>query len=148
MDNNKNIKLTFYVVSGLLLGAPFIWKLIKLIPEILKVLPNAAEILAACGYTVLVIASIVVAYKLGEAFWVKIVGIYSSVSLGVCVLMLITQALSSSELFSVLFEIVCAPFYGIDSPFTVMLIMLVLCITAYAFLNRMPEKKNTNQNQQ
>ncbi len=145
MDNNKNIKLTFYVVSGLLLGAPFIWKLIKLIPEILKALPNAVEILAACGYTVLVIASIVVAYKLGEAFWVRIVGIYSSVSLGVCVLMLITQALSSSELFSVLFEIVCAPFYGINSPFTVMLIMLVLCITSYAFLNKMPAQKNTNQ---
>ena len=145
MDNNKNVKLTFYVVSGLLLGAPFIWKLIKLIPEILKALPNAVEILAACGYTVLVIASIVVAYKLGEAFWVRIVGIYSSISLGVCVLMLITQALSSSELFAVLFEIVCAPFYGIDSPFTVMLIMLVLCITSYAFLNKMPDKKNTNQ---
>lgn len=147
MDNNKNMKLTFYVVSGLLLGAPFIWKLIKLIPEILKALPNAVEILAACGYTVLVIASIVVAYKLGEAFWIRIVGIYSSVSLGVCVLMLITQALSNSELFSVLFEIVCAPFYGIDSPFTVMLIMLVLCITSYAFLNKMPAK-NSNQNQQ
>ena len=145
MDNNKNIKLTFYVVSGLLLGAPFIWKLIKLIPEILKALPNAIEILAACGYTVLVIASIVVAYKLGEAFWVRIVSIYSSVSLGVCVLMLITQALSSSELFSVLFEIVCAPFYGINSPFTVMLIMLVLCITSYAFLNKMPAKKTNQQ---
>ena len=145
MDNNKNIKLTFYVVSGLLLGAPFIWKLIKLIPEILKALPNAIEILAACGYTVRVIASIVVASKLGEAFWVRIVSIYSSVSLGVCVLMLITQALSSSELFSVLFEIVCAPFYGINSPFTVMLIMLVLCITSYAFLNKMPAKKTNQQ---
>ena len=149
MDNSKNIKLTFYVVSGLLLGAPFIWKLIKLIPDFLRVIPNAVEILAACGYTGLIIASLIVAYKLNEPLWTRIVGIYSSVSLGACVLMLITQAISSrGEIFKLLFELVCAPFYGIDSPFTVLVIMLVLCITSYAFLNRMPAKKSNNNTQQ
>lgn len=149
MDNSKNIKLTFYVVSGLLLGAPFIWKLIKLIPDFLRVIPNAVEILAACGYTLLVIASLIVAYKLREPLWIRIVGIYSSVSLGACVLMLITQAISSSgEIFKLLFELVCAPFYGIDSPFTVLLIMLILCITSYAFLNRIPAKAFDGNTQQ
>ena len=60
-NKDKNIRLTFYVVCGLLLGAPYIWKIIKLIPELLKTLPNAAEILASTGYTVLIIASLVVA---------------------------------------------------------------------------------------
>lgn len=70
-------------------------------------------------------------------------------SLGACVLMLITQAISSSgEIFKLLFELVCAPFYGIDSPFTVLLIMLILCITSYAFLNKMPAKSSNNNTQQ
>ena len=56
MDNKKNIRLTFYVVCGLLLGAPYIWRIIKIIPEILAELENAAEILAAAGYAILVIA--------------------------------------------------------------------------------------------
>lgn len=62
-NKDKNIRLTFYVVCGLLLGAPYIWKIIKLIPELLKTLPNAAEILASTGYTVLIIASLVVAFQ-------------------------------------------------------------------------------------
>ena len=85
-NKDKNIRLTFYVVCGLLLGAPYIWKIIKLIPELLKTVPNAAEILASTGYTVLIIASLVVAFKLCEPLWLRIVGIYSTVGLIVCLL--------------------------------------------------------------
>ena len=115
-NKDKNIRLTFYVVCGLLLGAPYIWKIIKLIPELLKTLPNAAEILASTGYTVLIIASLVVAFKLCEPLWLRIVGIYSTVGLIVCLLSMLTQALGANDVFAVLFEIVCAPFYGVDSP--------------------------------
>ena len=144
MDNKNNIKLTFYIVCGLLLGAPYIWKLIKLVPEILEKIPNVAEVLSAAGYAVLVIASIAVAFKLGEALWIRIVNIYSAVGLAVSVLVLMTRALGVSEVFEVLFELICAPFYGIESPMAVTVLMLVLSITAYAFLNKMPAKKNEN----
>ncbi len=143
MNNNKNnIKLTFYIVCGLLLGAPYIWKLIKLVPEILEKIPNVVEVLSAAGYAVLVIASIAVAFKLGEALWIRIVNIYSAVGLAVSVLVLMTRALGVSEVFEVLFELVCAPFYGIESPMAVTVLMLVLSITAYAFLNKMPQNKS------
>lgn len=145
MDKNKNIKLTFYVVCGLLLGAPYIWKLIKLVPEILEKLPNAVEVLSAAGYAILIIASVAVAFKLGETLWIRIVNIYSSVGLAVSVLTMITRALKVSEMFDILFELVCAPFYGIDSPLAVTVLMLVLSITAYAFLNKMPAKKTTDE---
>lgn len=141
MDNKKNIKLTFYVVCGLLLGAPYIWRLIKLVPEILEKLPNAVEILSAAGYAILVIASIAVAFKLGEALWIRIVNIYSMVGLAVSILTMMTRALGAAEVFEVLFELICAPFYGIESPMAVTVLMLVLSVTAYAFLNKMPEKK-------
>lgn len=127
-------------MCGLLLGAPYIWKIIKLIPELLKTLPNAAEILASTGYTVLIIASLVVAFKLCEPLWLRIVGIYSTVGLIVCLLSMLTQALGANDVFAVLFEIVCAPFYGVDSPLAVAVIMLVLTVTAYAMVNRVPEK--------
>lgn len=140
MNKDKNIRLTFYVVCGLLLGAPFIWKLIKLIPELLKTLPNAVEILAATGYTVLVIASLVVAFKLSEGLWMRIVGIYSAAGLIVCVLSMLTRALGANDVFAVLFEVFCAPFYGVDSPLAVMVILLVLMITSNLFLNRIPPK--------
>ncbi|MBR2732514.1 MAG: hypothetical protein IKD72_11090 [Clostridia bacterium] len=143
MDNKRTIRITFYVVAGLLLGAPYLWKLIRLIPELLSTLPNAVEILTATGYTALLIGSLVLAFKLGEALWIRIVAIYSSVALGVCVLVLLTRALGGNELFKVLFELVCAPFYGIDSPMTVVVIMLALAITAYGLLNRLPQKKQT-----
>lgn len=146
MDNKKNMKLTFYVVCGLLLGAPYIWRIIKLVPEILEKLPNAVEILSAAGYAVLVIASIAVAFKLGEALWIRIVNIYSMVGLAVSIVTMMTRALGVSEMFDVLFELVCAPFYGIESPLAVTVLMIVLSVTAYAFLNRMPEKKTDNQN--
>lgn len=139
-NKDKNIRLTFYVVCGLLLGAPFIWKLIKLIPELLKTLPNAVEILAATGYTVLVIASLVAAFKLSEGLWMRIVGIYSATGLIVCVLSMLTRALGANDVFAVLFEIFCAPFYGVDSPLAVMVILLVLMITSNLLLNRIPPK--------
>lgn len=142
MDNNKNIRLTFYVVCGLLLGAPYIWKLIKLVPEILEKLPNAVEVLTAAGYAILIIASVAVAFKLGEALWIRIVNIYSAVGLAVSVLTMMTRALKVSEMFDVLFELICAPFYGIESPLAVTVLMLVLSITAYAFLNKLPAKNN------
>ncbi len=144
MNNKNNIKLTFYIVCGLLLGAPYIWKLIKLVPEILEKIPNVVEVLSAAGYAVLVIASIAVAFKLGEALWIRIVNIYSAVGLAVSILVLMTRALGVSEVFEVLFELICAPFYGIESPMAVTVLMLVLTITAYAFLNKMPTKKSEN----
>lgn len=138
--DKKNVRLTFYVVCGLLLGAPYILKLIKLVPEILKTIPNAAEILAASGYAVLVIASIIVAYKMGEALWIKIVSIYSAAGLAVAVVTMMTSALGATEIFDVLFELICAPFYGIDSPISVTILMLVLVITSNLFLNRLGNK--------
>ena len=146
--DKKNIRLTFYVVCGLLLGAPYIWKLIKLVPEILKTIPNAAEILAASGYAVLVIASVAVAFKLGEALWIRIVSIYSAAGLAVAIITLMTNALGATEIFDVLFELVCAPFYGIDSPIAVTVLMLVHVITSNIFLNRMSTPTPTNNNHQ
>ncbi len=144
MDNKKNIRLTFYVVCGLLLGAPYIWRIIKIIPEILAELENAAEILAAAGYAVLVIASVAIAYKLGEALWIKIVNIYSMIGLAVSVITMMTRAIGISEMFEVVFELICAPFYGIESPLAVTILMLIISITAYMFLNRTPSKQNNN----
>ncbi len=140
MDNKKNIRLTFYVVCGLLLGAPYIWRIIKIIPEILAELENAAEILAAAGYAILVIASVAIAYKLGEALWIKIVNIYSMIGLAVSVITMMTRAIGISEMFEVVFELICAPFYGIESPLAVTILMLIISITAYMFLNRTPAK--------
>lgn len=142
MDNKKNIRLTFYVVCGLLLGAPYIWRIIKIIPDILAEVENAAEILAAAGYAVLVIASVAVAFKLGEMLWIKIVNIYSMVGLAVSVITMMTRAIGISEMFEVVFELICAPFYGIESPLAVTVLMLILSITAYMFLNRVPAKTN------
>lgn len=142
MNDKKSIRLTFYIVCALLLGAPYIWKLIKLVPELLETLPNAAQVLSAASYSIVVIASIAVAYKLGEALWIRIVSIYSMIGLIVGVLTMMTRALGGGEVFEVLFELVCAPFYGIDSPVAVSLLMLILTITSYAFLNKMP--KNTS----
>lgn len=147
MDNKKNIRLTFYVVCGLLLGAPYIWRIIKIIPEILAELENAAEILAAAGYAVLVIASVAIAYKLGEALWIKIVNIYSMIGLAVSVITMMTRAIGISEMFEVVFELICAPFYGIESPLAVTVLMLIISITAYMFLNKVPAKTNNNQQQ-
>lgn len=138
--DKKNMKLTFYVVCGLLLGAPYIWRLIKIVPEIFEKLPNAKEILSASGYAILVIASIVVAFKMGEALWLRIISIYSSVGLAVCIITMMTRALGASEIFEVLYELICAPFFGVESPMAVTVLMLVLSITAYVFLNRMPAK--------
>lgn len=145
MDNKKNIRLTFYVVCGLLLGAPYIWRIIKIIPEILAELENAAEILAAAGYAILVIASVAIAYKLGEALWIKIVNIYSMIGLAVSVITMMTRAIGISEMFEVVFELICAPFYGIESPLAVTVLMLIISITAYMFLNRTPAKPNNTQ---
>ena len=55
---------------------------------------------------------------------------------------MLTQALGANDVFAVLFEIVCAPFYGVDSPLAVAVIMLVLTVTSYAMANRVPEKKS------
>ncbi len=140
MDNKKNIRLTFYVVCGLLLGAPYIWKLIKLVPEIFEKLPNAKEVLSASGYAILIIASIAVAFRLGEALWIRIVSIYSAVGLAVGIVTMMTRALGASELFDVLFELVCAPFFGLNSPMAVIVLMLILTITSNIFLNRIPVK--------
>lgn len=142
MDNKKNIRLTFYVVCGLLLGAPYIWRIIKIIPEILAELENAAEIIAAAGYAVLVIISVAVAYKLGEALWIKIVNVYSMIGLAVSVITMMTRAIGISDMFEVVFELICAPFYGIKSPLAVTVLMLIISITAYMFLNRVPAKTN------
>ncbi len=142
MDNKKNIRLTFYVVCGLLLGAPYIWKLIKLVPEIFEKLPNAKEVLSASGYAILIIASIAVAFRLGEALWIRIVSIYSAVGLAVGIVTMMTRALGASELFDVLFELVCAPFFGLNSPMAVIVLMLILTITSNIFLNRIPVKTN------
>ena len=142
MDNKKNIRLTFYVVCGLLLGAPYIWKLIKLVPEIFEKLPNAKEVLSASGYAILIIASIADACKLGEALWIRIVSIYSAVGLAVGIVTMMTRALGASELFDVLFELVCAPFFGLNSPMAVVVLMLILTIRSNIFLNRIPAKTN------
>ena len=143
MDNKKNIKLTFYVVCGLLLGAPYIWKLIKLVPEIFEKLPNAKEVLSASGYAILIIASIAVAFRLGEALWIRIISIYSAVGLAVGIVTMMTRALGASELFDVLFELICAPFFGLNSPMAVVVLMLILTITSNLFLNRIPVKSNS-----
>ena len=148
MDNKKNIRLTFYVVCGLLLGAPYIWRIIKIIPEILAELENAAEILTAAGYAVLVIASIAIAFKLGEAVGIKIVNIYSMIGLAVSVITMMTRAIGISDMFEVVFELICAPFYGIESPLAVTVLMLIISITAYMFLNKVPAKTNDNNQQQ
>ena len=84
--------------------------------------------------------SLAVAFKLGEALWVRIVSIYSSVGLAVCIITMMTRALGASEIFEVLYELVCAPFFGVESPMAVTILMLVLSITAYVFLNKMPAK--------
>ena len=146
--DKKNIRLTFYIVCGLLLGAPYLWKIVKLVPEILKTIPNAAEILAASGYGLLVIISVVVAFKLGEALWIRIVSIYSAVGFAVAIITLMTKALGAPEIFDVLFELICAPFYGIDSPMTVTLLMLTLTVVSNIFLNRVTPAKPTQNNQQ
>ena len=146
--DKKNIRLTFYIVCGLLLGAPYLWKIVKLVPEILKTIPNAAEILAASGYGLLVIISVVVAFKLGEALWIRIVNIYSMVGFAVAIITLRTKALGAPEIFDVLFELVCAPFYGIDSPMTVTLLMLTLTVVSSIFLNRVTPVKREQNNQQ
>lgn len=146
--DKKNIRLTFYVVCGLLLGAPYIWKLIKLVPDILETIPNAADILMAAGYAVLVIASIAVAFKLGEALWIRIVSIYATIGLAVSIVTMMTKALGGAEVFEILFELVCAPFYGIDSPMAITFLMLVLSITSYVFFNRMPVKTSNQNNNQ
>ncbi len=145
MDNKKNMKLTFYVVCGLLLGAPYIWKIIKIIPEVLAGLENAAEILAAAGYSVLVIISVAVAYKLRELTWIKIVNVYSMIGLAVSVITMMTRAIGISEIFEVVFELICAPFYGIKSPLAVTVLMLIISVTAYMFLNRTPAKPDNSQ---
>jgi len=145
--DKKNIRLTFYIVCGLLLGAPYLWKIVKLVPEILKTIPNAAEILAASGYGLLVIISVVVAFKLGEALWIRIVSIYSAVGFAVAIITLMTKALGAPEIFDVLFELVCAPFYGIDSPMTVTLLMLTLTVVSNIFLNKVTPAKPTQNNQ-
>ena len=145
--DKKNIRLTFYIVCGLLLGAPYLWKIVKLVPEILKTIPNAAEILAASGFGLLVVISVAVAFKLGEALWIRIVSIYSTVGLAVAIITLMTKALGVPEIFDVLFELICAPFYGIDSPISVMILMLVLVITSNLFLNKIGGRRpssNTN----
>lgn len=144
--DKKNIKLTFYVVCGLLLGAPYLWKIVKLVPEILKTIPNATEILAASGYGLLVIISVAVAYKLGEALWIRIVSIYSTVGLAVAIITLMTKALGVPEIFDVLFELVCAPFYGIDSPISVTLLMLMLTVVSNIFLNKVNPSKQEQSN--
>lgn len=146
--DKKNIRLTFYVICGLLLGAPYLWKLVKLVPEILETIPNAAEIIAASGYAVLVIASVAVAFKLGEALWIRIVSIYSTAGLAVAVITLMTNALGATEIFDVLFELVCAPFYGIDSPIAVTVLMLVLAVVSNIFLNKLSPSTAHNNNQQ
>ncbi len=146
--DKKNIRLTFYIVCGLLLGAPYLWKIVKLVPEILKTIPNAAEILAASGYGLLVIISVVVAFKLGEALWIRIVNIYSMVGFAVAIITLMTKALGAPEIFDVLFELICAPFYGIDSPMTVTLLMLTLTVVSSIFLNRVTPVKREQNNQQ
>lgn len=146
--DKKNIRLTFYIVCGLLLGAPYLWKIVKLVPEILKTIPNATEILAASGYGLLVIISVVVAFKLGEALWIRIVSIYSAVGFAVAIITLMTKALGAPEIFDVLFELICAPFYGIDSPMTVTLLMLTLTVVSNIFLNRVTPAKPTQNNQQ
>ena len=159
--DKKNIKLTFYVVCGLLLGAPYIWKLIQLVPDILETIPNAADILAAAGYAILVIASIAVAFKLGES--IEVLKAYNlGITKGISenefapnelitreqMATMMTRALGSADLFEILFEIACAPFYGVESPLVITILMLVLAITSYGFLNRMPVKHidNTNNN--
>ena len=146
--DKKNIKLTFYIVCGLLLGAPYLWKIVKLVPEILKTIPNATEILAASGYGLLVIISVAVAFKLGESLWIKIVSIYSTVGLAVAIITLMTKALGAPEIFEVLFELICAPFYGIDSPISVTILMLLLTIVSNIFLNKVTPSKHEQSNQQ
>lgn len=146
--DKKNVRLTFYVVCGLLLGAPYLWKLVKLVPEILKTIPNATEILAASGYGLLVIISVAVAYKLGESLWIRIVSIYSTVGLAVAIITLMTKALGAPEIFDVLFELVCAPFYGINSPISVTILMLLLTVVSNIFLNRIGPSKPEQSNPQ
>lgn len=145
--DKKNVRLTFYVVCGLLLGAPYLWKLVKLVPEILETIPNAAEILAASGYGLLVIISVAVAFKLGEALWIRIVSIYSAVGLAVAIITMMTKALGAPEIFDVLFELICAPFYGINSPISVTLLMLLLTVVSNIFLSKAsPVKSNQSDN--
>jgi hypothetical protein len=103
---------------------------------------NADVVAAVREADVLVIASVAVAYKLGETLWIKIVNIYSMVGLAVSVITMMTRAIGISDMFEVVFEVICAPFYGIKSPLAVTVLMLIISITAYMFLNRSPAKND------
>lgn len=136
----KNKKTVFYIVCGLILGVPYLWKLIVIIPELLASMPNLAEVLAALGYTAFILVSLVIAYRLNEHFWVRLIGVYGMTALVITVLSMIFDALKSFEVFTVLFSLVSAPYVGIKSPVSIIVLMMVIVITSYITLNKMPEE--------
>lgn len=143
MDNKheKDIKLAFYIVSGVILGVPFISRVIKILPELLKVIPNLTEILTSYGYSLLVVASLIAAFKLGAKKWLNIIGLYSVAGLFLGILSVIFSYFAETNVFSILFSIYCAPFVGVDSDFAVIAVMLVITIIAYFLMGRMPDEK-------
>lgn len=144
---DKNIRLTFYIVCGLLLGAPFVWKIIKILPELIEMIPDLTEILSAYGYAVLVVISLVIAYKMKEKLWLKIVSIYSTIGLVLGVITIIFDSFEFGKIFTILFSVICAPFIGVDSGFAIISVMLILTIVSYALMNKLPDNQTVQANQ-
>ena len=144
--HEKDIKLAFYIVSGVLLGVPFLSKIIKILPEILKVIPNLAEILSAYGYAILVVASLIAAYKLGAEKWLKIIGIYSSAGIVLGALSVVFNMFEIENIFELLFSIYCAPFVGVDSDFAVIAVMVIITVLAYALMGKLPKEEKPAEN--
>lgn len=142
---DKNIKLTFYIVCGLLLGAPFVWKIIKILPELIEMIPDLTEILSAYGYAALVVISLVIAYKLKEKMWLKIVSIYAIVGLVLGAATLIFDSFGLGKIVTILFSIICAPFIGVDSGFAIISVMIILAFVSYLLMNKLPDSDNNQQ---
>lgn len=137
----KSKKAVFYVVCGAVLGLPYLYKLIKLIPQLIATVPDFFEVFTCVGYTALIAVSLAVAYKFNETLWVRIIGVYGVVSLVITVLSMIFGVLESFEVFTVLFTLVSAPYVGIDSPVSIMVLMMLITAASYITLSKMPSKK-------
>lgn len=147
--NNKTKKVIFYSACGLVLGVPYLVKLVMLIPELIAALPNFFEIFSCIGYTALIAGSLVLAYHFKFQTWVRIVATYGVVSLVITILSMIFGVLESFEVFTILFSLISAPYVGIHSPVAVMVLMMLITAGAYITLGQMPKEEkgktdNTN----
>lgn len=140
-NKSKSKRIAFYVICGAMLGLPYLYKLIRLIPQLIETVPDFLEVFTCIGYTALVAVSLAVAYKFNETLWVRIIGVYGVVSLVITVLSMIFGVLESFEVFTVLFTLVSAPYVGINSPVSIMVLMMLITAASYITLSRMPIKK-------